>query len=114
MPPVGQKTRGGGPVLAFPPSGKIFGLHDAVNSQYVLDSEGHAYFLMKRRTRSWLRLTLLVLLVGGVYLVMRNFEQQFVYAPSTYIKKTPRQAKLPFDNIALATDVAGQVYPSRV
>jgi fermentation-respiration switch protein FrsA (DUF1100 family) len=47
---------------------------------------------------------LLLLLVGGVYLVMRNFEQQFVYAPSTLIKKTPRQAKLPFDNIALVTD----------
>jgi uncharacterized protein len=46
---------------------------------------------------------LLLLLVGGVYLVMRNFEQQFVYAPSTLIKKTPRQAKLPFDNIALVT-----------
>jgi fermentation-respiration switch protein FrsA (DUF1100 family) len=59
---------------------------------------------MKRRTRSWLRLTLLVFLVGGVYLVMRNFEQQFVYAPSAFIKKTPRQVKLPFDNIALATD----------
>ena len=59
---------------------------------------------MKRRTRSWLRLTLLLLLVGGVYLVMRNYEQQFVYAPSTFIKKTPRQAKLSFDNIALATD----------
>ncbi len=59
---------------------------------------------MKRGTRSWLRLTLLVLLVGGVYLVMRNFEQQFVYAPSSFIKKTPRQVKLPFDNIALATD----------
>lgn len=59
---------------------------------------------MKRRTRSWLRLTLLLLLVGGVYLVMRNFEQQFVYAPSAFIKKTPRQAKLAFDNIALTTD----------
>jgi pimeloyl-ACP methyl ester carboxylesterase len=59
---------------------------------------------MKHRTRSWLRLALLLLLVGGVYLVMRNFEQQFVYAPSAFIKKTPRQAKLPFDNIALATD----------
>jgi uncharacterized protein len=46
---------------------------------------------------------LLLLLVGGVYLVMRNFEQQFVYAPSTLIKKTPRQAQLPFDNIALMT-----------
>jgi len=79
-------------------------LHGGVDCQYVLGSQGYAYFLMKHRTRSWLRLTLLLLLVGGVYLVMRNFEQQFVYAPSTFIKKTPRQAKLPFDNIALATD----------
>jgi len=42
--------------------------------------------------------------VGGVYLVMRNYEQQLVYAPSTLIKKTPRDAKLSFDNIALPTD----------
>jgi uncharacterized protein len=88
----------------FPPSCEIFGLHGAVDSQYVLGGQGHANFLMKRRTRSWLRLALLLLLVGSVYLVMRNFEQQFVYAPSTFIRKTPRQAKLPFDNIALATD----------
>ena len=69
-----------------------------------MGSLGYAYSLMKRRTRSWLRLALLILLVGGVYLVMRNFEQQFIYAPSAFIKKTPRQAKLPFDNIALTTD----------
>src|SRR5580698_5419856 len=67
-------------------------------------AKGTANFLMKRRTRSWLRLALLLLLVGGVYLVMRNFEQQFVYAPSVFIKKTPRQTKLPFDNIAMLTD----------
>ena len=59
---------------------------------------------MKRKPRSGLRLTLFVLLVGGVYLVMRNYEQQLVYAPSTLIKKTPRDAKLSFDNIALPTD----------
>jgi fermentation-respiration switch protein FrsA (DUF1100 family) len=59
---------------------------------------------MKRRTRFWLRLALLILLVGGVYLVMRGYEQQFVYAPSAFIKKTPRQVKLSFDNIALTTD----------
>lgn len=79
-------------------------MHGAVDSQYVLDSQGYAYSLMKRRTRSWLRLTLLLLLVGGVYLVMRGFEQQFVYAPSAFIRKSPRQAKLSFDNIALVTD----------
>ncbi|HXI84088.1 MAG TPA: alpha/beta hydrolase [Verrucomicrobiae bacterium] len=59
---------------------------------------------MKSGTRSGLRLTLLLLLVGGVYLVMHNYEQQFVYAPSPFIKKTPREAKLSFDNIALTTD----------
>jgi uncharacterized protein len=47
---------------------------------------------------------LFLLLVGGVYLVMRDYEQEFVYAPSTLIKKTPRDAKLAFDNIALTTD----------
>ncbi len=59
---------------------------------------------MKRRTRSWLRLLLFLLLIGGVYLVMRDYEQEFVYAPNTLIKKTPRAAKLAFDNIALRTD----------
>jgi len=59
---------------------------------------------MTRKPRSGLRLTLLVLLVGGVYLVMRNYEQQLVYAPSMFIKKTPRDARLSFDNIALPTD----------
>jgi len=42
--------------------------------------------------------------VGGVYLVMPHYEQQLVYAPSTLIKKTARDAKLSFDNIALPTD----------
>jgi hypothetical protein len=56
--------------------------------------------------------------VGGVYLVMRNYEQQFVYAPSTFVKKTPRDAKLFFDNIALATDdgvnIQGWFVPANV
>ena len=72
---------------------------------------------MKRRTRSGLRLTLLLLLVGSVYLVMHNYEQQFVYAPSTFVRKTPRDAKLSFDNIALATDdgvnIQGWFLPAR-
>jgi len=59
---------------------------------------------MKRKTRSWLRFVLLLLLVGAVYLVMRNFEQEFVYAPSPFINKTPRDAGMPFDNIALVGD----------
>jgi uncharacterized protein len=59
---------------------------------------------MKRKTRSWLRFVLLLLLVGGVYLVMRNFEQEFVYAPSPFINKTPRDAGMSFDNIVLVAD----------
>src|SRR5580700_5544921 len=59
---------------------------------------------MKRKTRSWLRFVLLLLLVGGVYLVMRNFEQEFVYAPSPFVSKTPRDAGMPYDNIALVAD----------
>jgi uncharacterized protein len=59
---------------------------------------------MKRKTRSWLRFVLLLLLVSGVCLIMRNFEQEFVYAPSPFINKTPRDAGMPFDNIALVAD----------
>ena len=56
---------------------------------------------MKRKTRSWFRLVLFLLLVGGVYLVMRSFEQQFVYHPSAMLTKTPHDLDLPFDNIVL-------------
>ena len=105
-------------VVAFLGRRKIFGLHDTADYQYVLGNQGHAYSLMKRRTRSGIRLTLLVLLVGSVYLVMRNYEQQFVYAPSTVVKKTPRDARLSFDNIALATDdgvnIQGWFVPANV
>jgi pimeloyl-ACP methyl ester carboxylesterase len=72
---------------------------------------------MKQGKRSWLRLILILLLVGGIYLVMRNFEQQFVYAPSALVKKTPYQAKLPYDNVALVTDdgvaIQGWFVPAR-
>src|SRR5260221_1577593 len=91
-------------LLALPRHRQIFGLHGTTNCQYVLGNPGYAYSLMKRGTRSGLRLALLLLLVGGVYLVMHNYEQQLCYAPSTFIKKTPRDAKLSFDNIALTTD----------
>ena len=73
--------------------------------------------MMKHRTRSWLRLTLFLLLAGGVYLLMRNYEQQFIYAPSSLVRKTPRDAKLLFDNIALMTDdginIQGWFVPAR-
>ena len=59
---------------------------------------------MAGKTRSWFRFILLVLLGGGVYLLMRNYEQQLVYAPSPVIRKTPRNAGMSFDNIALVAD----------
>ena len=62
------------------------------------------HFLMAGKKRFWFRFILLVLLGGGVYLLMRNYEQQFVYAPSPVIHKTPTKAGLPFDKIALVSD----------
>src|SRR5579859_7841005 len=59
---------------------------------------------MKRKTRYWLRATLILLLIGALYLLVHNYEQGFVYAPSSFIQKTPREADMAFDNIALATD----------
>ncbi len=58
---------------------------------------------MKRKTRLWLRFVLVVLLAGGVYLLMRDYEQEFVYAPTSFVKKTPRDTGMPFDSIALAS-----------
>jgi alpha-beta hydrolase superfamily lysophospholipase len=58
---------------------------------------------MKRKTRLWLRFILVALLVGGVYLLMRDYEQEFVYAPTSFVKKTPRDAGMPFDSIALVS-----------
>ena len=37
----------------------------------------------------WLRFVLVALLVGGGYLLMRDYEQEFVYAPTSNVKKTP-------------------------
>ncbi|MGA2605709.1 MAG: alpha/beta hydrolase [Verrucomicrobiia bacterium] len=59
---------------------------------------------MKRKTRFWLRFILLGLLVGGVYLLMRNYEQEFVYAPGPFVKKTPRDAGMAFDSVVLTSD----------
>jgi fermentation-respiration switch protein FrsA (DUF1100 family) len=58
---------------------------------------------MKRKTRLWLRFILVVLLGGGAYLLMRDYEQEFVYAPTSFVKKTPRDAGMPFDSIALTS-----------
>lgn len=58
---------------------------------------------MKRKTRLWVRFILVVLLGGGVYLLMRDYEQEFVYAPTSFVKKTPRDDGMPFDSIALVS-----------
>jgi hypothetical protein len=58
---------------------------------------------MKHKTRLWLRFILVVLLGGGVYLLLRDYERQLVYAPSSFVKKTPRDAGMPFDGIALTS-----------
>lgn len=67
-------------------------------------SQIQTYFLMKRRTRLWLRFILILMLTGGVYLLLHNYEQELVYAPSAIIQRTPREAEMTFDNIALVTD----------
>jgi uncharacterized protein len=59
---------------------------------------------MKRKTRYWLRATLTLLLMGALYILVHNYEQGFVYAPSAFIQKTPRDADMSFDNIVLKTD----------
>lgn len=58
---------------------------------------------MKHKTRLWLRFILVVLLGGGVYLLLRDYERQLVYSPSSFVKKTPRDAGMPFDGIALTS-----------
>jgi hypothetical protein len=59
---------------------------------------------MKRKTQLWLRFILLVLLGGALYLLMLNYEQEFVYAPSPFVKRTPRDSGMAFDSVALASD----------
>jgi len=58
---------------------------------------------MKHKTRSWFRLILFLLLVGGLYLLLRSFEQSCVFHPSTTLTKTPQDIDLPFDSVALTT-----------
>jgi hypothetical protein len=59
---------------------------------------------MKHRTRLWLRFILILMLTGGVYLLLRSYEQELVYTPSAFVQKTPRDDQMAFDNIALVTD----------
>ena len=72
---------------------------------------------MKRRTRLWLRFILVLMLAGGVYLLLRDYEQGLVYAPSAFLQRTPRDAKMAFDNIALVADdgvnIQGWFVPSQ-
>ena len=66
--------------------------------------QGQAYVFMKRKTRLWLRILLMVLLGGALYLLMQAYEQDFVYAPSPFAKKTPHDSGMAFDSVALASD----------
>ncbi|HVM60900.1 MAG TPA: alpha/beta hydrolase [Verrucomicrobiae bacterium] len=59
---------------------------------------------MKRKTRLWLRFILVGLLAGALYLLMLNYEQEFVYAPSPFVKKTPHDAGMAFDSVVFASD----------
>jgi alpha-beta hydrolase superfamily lysophospholipase len=56
---------------------------------------------MKPKTRSWFRLILFLLLVGGLYLLLRSYEQSCVFHPSTTLTKTPQDIDLPFDSVIL-------------
>ena len=58
---------------------------------------------MKPKTRSWFRFILFLLLVGGLYLLLRGFEQSCVFHPSTTLTKTPQDIDLPFDTVVLTT-----------
>lgn len=58
---------------------------------------------MKQRTRSWLRLLLLLLLVGGVYLLLYSYDQHVVFNPGATLTRTPHDIDLPFDNVVLIT-----------
>ncbi|HTS17982.1 MAG TPA: alpha/beta hydrolase [Verrucomicrobiae bacterium] len=73
---------------------------------------------MKRNARLWLRFILVGLLAGALYLLMLNYEQGFVYAPSPFVRKTPRDVGMPFDNVVLTSDdgvnIQGWFIPSQV
>lgn len=56
---------------------------------------------MKNKMRSWFRLVLFLLLVGGLYLLLQSCEQSYVFHPSTTLTKTPRDIDLPFDSVIL-------------
>jgi pimeloyl-ACP methyl ester carboxylesterase len=43
-----------------------------------------------------------LLLVGGLYLLLRSYEQSYVFHPSTTLTRTPQDIDLPFDSVILA------------
>jgi alpha-beta hydrolase superfamily lysophospholipase len=59
---------------------------------------------MKSKARSWLRFLLVVLLGGALYALLLIYEQESVYAPSPFMKKTPHESGLAFDSVALTSD----------
>ncbi|HUJ08577.1 MAG TPA: alpha/beta hydrolase [Verrucomicrobiae bacterium] len=58
---------------------------------------------MKPRTRSWFRLILCLLLGGGLYLLLRSYDQSYVFHPTTTLTRTPQDVDLAFDSVILAT-----------
>ena len=82
----------------------IFELHGMADAIMNGVAQGKTRFFMKRKTRLWLRFFLLVLLGGALYLLMLNYEQELVYAPSPFVKKTPRDVGMAFDSIVFASD----------
>jgi fermentation-respiration switch protein FrsA (DUF1100 family) len=57
------------------------------------------------------------MLAGGLYLLLRDYEEKLVYAPSAFLQKTPREADMAYDKIALLADdgvnIQGWFVPAR-
>ena len=58
---------------------------------------------MKNKTRSWFRLILFLLLVGGLYLLLHSYEQSYVFHPTPTLTRTPQDIDLAFDSVILTT-----------
>jgi len=72
---------------------------------------------MKGKPRSRLRLILLLLVVGCLYLGVRTYDQRIAFNPSATLTKTPQDIDLPFDTVVVtASDgvtVNGWFIPQR-
>jgi hypothetical protein len=65
---------------------------------------------MKGKPRPWLRITLLLLIVGGAYHALRQYELNFIYDPSALLTRTPRDVDLPFDSIVVTASDGANVH----